>query len=336
MRIGCLQACACVSSCYEFAKQAVVATVIKLDKIRRDPEAFQKACAIALSIIRGINFHGNKNYLPHLVNILDTATTLDFYGFFRFPRLFLYPYTVDRLDEYDILNQLEVILCDNWHLGIPDEKGKNRDSFVRQFTKEQLTHFLDSLVEEDLNFKTEEETKQFLQRWFEKALVGHPRKDFDPDKIYLRDLKIKLNPTSWMETLITSAFVVVDIICVPDFLQGWGLINLSSYAKAIGKIPLFSWVSNHCLGDYIWRISGIGYILQFLKAGYSLWKGGLTPGESKDTKWLMAASLAECVYCFSIVQGRGPKLINSLALIAKSLGLIAFLDVSKPTFFNDG
>lgn len=336
MRIGCFQSCVCATSCYEFAKQALAATIIKLNEISCDPEAFQKTYIIALTIIREINFHCYTPYFPHAVHLLDTAApAFDFYGIWRLPRLFFHPYTVDRFDEYAILNQLEVIFCDNWHLGVEDDEGLNRDPAVREFAKEQLTAFLKKMEEQDLDFRSAEEVRTTLHNWFEKILEVDPEEDFDPHNINLRDLEIVLKKKSLIETIITYIFIVVDVICVPDFLQGWELIDLAPYASQMGRLPFLSWVPNQRLDDWVWGVACAGHFLQSLRAGHALWSGTLTCDEAKDAKWLMAASIAECLYSLSNIQKRSLRLINCFALIAKSLGLIVFLVSSKPTFFND-
>ncbi len=335
MRLGCFEACGCLSSCYEFAKQALAVTMIQLDKIRRDPGAFQKTCIVALAILREINFSRQTHSFPHLIAVLDIAPSFDFYGFCRLPRYFLHPYTAQRLNEYAILDQLEVILCDNWHLGIPDDQGQNRDSEVHQFAREQLESFLETMVEDELDFRTEEEVKNILHNWFEETLEDEPKKDFNPHDINLQDLTIPLKKISWLEAMSSAIFVVVDIACMPSFLRSWLLMDLMPYAHAVGRFPLLAWVPKHNLDDWIWGAIGAGYIIVFLEAATSLWEGNLTSEETKDAKWLMAVSIAECIYALVNIQSKNLRLINSLALIAKSVGLFAFFLASKPTFFND-
>lgn len=338
MRIGCFESCACLSYCYESAKQGLSVVVLKLHDIAKDPEAFQKACIVALSIIRAINYQYNTNYLPHLVSILDIAPSFDVYGFYKLPRYFLHPYYAEKFDEYDLLDQLEVILCDNWHLGIP-EQGHNRDPLVRNFAQEELTAFLEKMSENKLNFSTEEEVRTLLHNWLEKRLEANredDEEDFDPHNLNLQDLKIKLKPNSWLEAGSIYALAFADIACVPDFLQTWGLIDLAPCANVIGQIPILSRATHYALGDWVWAALGTGFLLQFINAARSLWKGELSPDEAKDAKWIMAASITECIYCLANFQRRDLKLINCLALIAKSFGLIAFLTSSRPAFFAEG
>jgi hypothetical protein len=335
MSSGYSEACACAASCCEFATQTLAATIIQLDKIRRDPQAFQRTCIVALAIIREINFQSQSNYFPHLVAVLEIAPSFDFYGFCRLPRYFLHPYTPQSLDEYAILDQLEAILCDNWRMGIPDDQGKNRDLLVRQFVQKQLEAFLENMVEDDLDFRTEQEVKTILYNWLQKTLQVEPVAGFNWHAINLQDLKIPLKEVSWLEAIASAIFVVVDLACVPSFLRSWSLISLAPYAHAIGRLPFLSWIPKHNLDDWVWGAMGVGYILEVLSATESLWKGGLTPEQTKDAQWLIVTSIAECVYAFANLQNHHLRLINYLALIAKSIGLTAFFLASKPTFFND-
>jgi hypothetical protein len=334
MRIGC-GSCACLYSCYDFTQKALATTVIKLDEIRRDPEAFQKACIVGRSVIQGINICCQRNYCPQFISVLNFAESFDFYGFFRLPRYFIYPYVPELLDEYAILDQLEVILCDNWNLGVPDEQGRARDNDVHQFAKAQLTAFLDKMVDDDQTFRTEEEVKTVLNHWLKKTLEVYPQAPFDPQVINLHHLSIPLKKRPRLEVLIDATFVGIDIACVPAFLQDWGLIDLARYSNQLGNFPSLKSMHGLSLDTSIWGAMSLGFSLQFIYAGYCLIQGGLTPAESKDAKWLMAASLAEFLYALANHQKKDPRLIIFLALIAKSLGLLGFLCASKPSFFNN-
>lgn len=322
--------------CCEAAKVAFFTTAIKFKEIRSDPESFQKVCLIALAAIQAVNFHCQMTYLPHFVQVLETASAFDFYGFFRLSRLLLNPYSAERLDEYDILNQLESILCHNWQVGeIENGQLKERNARVYQFAKEQLAGLLDKMVKENLTFRTEDEIKAVLHRWIKKKLEVQPQKDFNPIRIHLQALKIKLKEVSWIEAIITYTFVAVDIACVPAFLSQWKLVDFSCYTGAIGRFRLFSWVSHQDLDDWIGKTMCIGYLLHCVNAVHSLRTEKFSSKEAKNAARFLAASLAECLYCLSIIQKRDPWIINYLALIAKSLGLIAILFSSKPIFFND-
>lgn len=337
MRLGCFQSCACVSSCYTFAKQALAMTICELDEIRRDPEAFQKICIVARSIIQGMNLYFHTNHLSGLVNVLNVTESFDFYGFCRLPRYLMHPYLPDRLDEYAILDQLETILCQNWHMGSPDEKGQLRDAKVQEFAKTQLNAFLEGMVDNDQDLRSEEEVKALLHNWLTQTLQSNPdnsKKGFDSDYLNLKDLKIPFKPTTWLEFLTDMTFIGIDIACVPAFLSDWSLLDLSYYANKLGRISFLKWVPNQCLDDCVWRAMSVGYTLQFIQAFRNLWQGELTADEVKDAKWQMAASIAECVYSRVMIQTKDMRLIVFCALVAKSLGLLRFILAPKPTFFT--
>jgi len=322
---------------YECAKKALATAIVLLDEMQRDPDLFQKVCILALSVIRALNFHCGTNYLPQLIQVLDQAPTFDVYGFCRLPRYFLHPYTSQSLDEYKILDALEAVLCDNWNVGLLDAQGKYRlDPIVRQLAQKQLTAFLEKMGEEDQDFGSEEEVKTALENCFRQVLKADPEEGFNPDVIQLEELRVPLKNNSWLQAMICTTFVLVDVACLPDFLQGWGFVNLAFYANQIGRFPLLNWIPRQILGEWIWKGMCFGNFLKFVDAAHALWKGRLTLEGQKEGKWLTAASLAECVYCLSIVQKQDLRLINGLALIAKSLGILAFLARSRLTFFNDG
>lgn len=333
MQIGCAKAYACVFSYYEAAKKSLGLTIFTLNEIRHSPEAFQKSCLIGLAALRAVNFHCHTNYFSRFISVLDSAPAFDLYACCRLPRYFLHPYSVERLDEYHILDQLEVILCDNWHLGLPDKQGKNRASHVRQYAKDQLNAFLKKMLKDELDFASEKEVKTILHNWFKKTLESNPKEGFSPHHLNFEGLKIELKPISWLESSIIYSFAFADIACVPDFFQTWGLVDLAPYANRIGQVSFLDWVPNQVLDQWVWGALSVGFLLQFINAFHALKGGELSSGEEKDAKWIIVASIAECVYCSSNLVLKDHKWINCLALIAKSLGLIAFLNASKPTFF---
>lgn len=318
----------------ESAGQVLTTTVIKLDQTIRDPEAFQKICIVVRTIIQGLNSYWRTNYLPKLIKALDVTESFDFYGFCRLPSYFFNPYTAERMDEYVILDQLEVILCINWQKGFPDEKNQNRDPFVHQFAKSQLTAFLKQMVKNDQDLHSEEEVKELLYNWLTQILLKDPVNGYVPEQIDLKNLSIPLKKASWLEIITDTTFVMIDIACVPVFLQEWSLIDLSFYASQLSSFPFLSWILNQSLDDCVWGAMCVGFLLQFIQAFLSLEQGKLIAEEVGDAKWLMAASIAECLYSLVFLQRKDPRLIIFLAFTAKFLGLCRFWFAPEPSFFT--
>ena len=328
MPIQCNGAYAYISSWCDFSKGLFVETLLNLSAIRQSPEALQKVCLVALSALRAFNFQYNTNYYSALINVLDAAPAFDFYAGFRLPRYFFYPYCAERIDEHNLLNQLEGVLCQNWQI------GEGRDA-MRQFAKQELTAFLDDMVNHDDDFSTEEEFKKFLRNWLRVRLKNDLEVKFDPAMIDLSALKIKLKSYSQVDKVMFSGFFFADIACIPDFLQTWGVISLAPCVKAVGSIPLFSWVRSQSLGDWVWLGLLTGFVCQFVDAAQSLWKEELSPAKRREAQWVLVASVAECALCISNLMKASDPLINGLALIAKSLGVKVFFVSAKVVFFAE-
>ena len=338
MKIGCGQACACLSYCYESAKQSLAAAVSTLNEIRKNPETFQKTCIIAGSIIQGINFTFRTKYLPELVRILDTAQELDFYGFCRIPFYIFHPYVPERIDEYAVLDQLETILCKNWEMGKPDGKGKLRAPIVRKFAKGRLEELLEMMDEFDYDLRTENEFKKILKNHLVKYLEEYPklysRDEFDPGLIDIGDLKVDLKPSSFLQVLSDAIFMVVDIACVPSFLQEWSLIDLSYFSYKGGSTSIFGQLLQKSLDDWIRGAMCLGFLFQIMEAFRSLYIDPLTHGERNNAKRIIGAAIAECLYNGAILLKRDLRLITFFAFVAKSLGLVQILLIPKTSFFN--
>lgn len=334
MRIGCCEACSCLSFCFESAKQALAATILTLDEIRSNPEAFQKTCILAESVIQGYNFYFHTNHLPQLIEILDVAYSFDVYGFCRLPRYLLHPYMPERLDGDVISDDLEAILCDNWHRGLPDEEGKCRDPEIRQFAEDRLTDLLEEMLEFEYDLRTEEEFKDLLQRWFVSYLENNPEDKLDPYSIDFQDLKVPLKKSHFLVVLDDILFIGVDIACIPSFLQKWKLIDLSFISLYLAGTPLLAWTTRKSFDDWITVFMCMGFLMQFLEAFRSLYSDDLTQEERKNSKWIMAAALAEILYNSAILERKDPRLITFLAFAAKSFGLIQILLASRKPFFT--
>lgn len=323
------------SSYSQLTQESLIQAVLQLGEIRKSPEAFQKTCLVALSAIRAFNFHGHTHYLPDLINVLDSAPAFDFFPVFRLPSYFLHPFSVERLDEDELLTRLVVVLCDNWGFTRSNIKTQSDDQGVYAFAKKELAAFLEWMDEKKVDFSTEEEMQIVLRNWLFNRLKQNPKTPFDPQKIALHHLKVPLKTFSIFENIMMSGFMFADIVCVPDFLQTWGLIDLAPYAKAVGTLRFFSWIPHQILGDWVWRGLCVGFVFQFIEAAKDLSTLSLGSKRAVELKWVMAACVAESVLCVSNLMNCSPQLINGLTLVAKSTGLIAFLVASKPAFFSE-
>ena len=329
MRIGCGQACACISSCYEKTKQSFVATVLTLDEIRNNPETFQKTCIVVQSFIQGINFFRHTNYLSDLVSLLDTAHSFDFYGICRLPRHIFHFYNPDRVDEWAILDQLESILCANWKLGENDAKGRLSDPRVRQFAQKQIKSLLKQMDLNQDEARTEEEFKKLLKAWLIIAVKALRPDGFNPNTIELEELKIPLKKLHIFESLGDWIFIGVDIACFPAFLQYWNLIDLSSISNRMGRLSL---IAN--LDDWIMGTMCVGYLINIFEAARRLHQENLNVEERRHEKWVISAAALDILYNLTMLKEADIRWVTFFAFAAKLTGIIQILLIPKPTFFT--
>ncbi|WP_068467008.1 hypothetical protein [Candidatus Protochlamydia phocaeensis] len=325
MSVDCHSTLACLSSFYSSAKQSLAEVVTALNKVRSDPEGFQRICLVALSILQGINYYTGKHYLPDLVRVLDTANALDFYGFLKIPYHLFNTLDSDKIDEGRTLDVLEDVLCRNWNQGSILADGRRQDPQVRVFAQDCLSGLLDQMHENDWAYQDSAVFKQALYTWLVEELRLQPRVTWDVSLIDLAGLQIIQKEDSWLETLTNATFMVVDTLCIPAFLQEWNIINLSRQANWLGQFRLFSWVPNQKLDDWIRVGLCLGFLLGFLEAARCLCESNLGRVTRMRAKWSLAVSAAEFVFNFAILcQARLPVIIG-LTFIAKSIGVFSIV-----------
>lgn len=334
MRIGCREACACLSSCLDHASQAFTATVLACSKIAKDPEALQKSCILAHSILLGSNLYFHTTRFLKLIEVLDVAQSFDFYGFCKLPRYISHTYQAERIDGTALLNTLETVLCDKWDIGQPGNDGDLQDPNVRQFAKDQLDAFLTLMMEDGIDYRTEDEFRTALKNWLSLALRKN-KEGFDPDIIDLSSLSIPLKKSSWLEVLADFSFIFADIFCVPDFLQQWNIIDLSSISNRLGSFQAFSWLTKWSLDEYVRGAMCFGFAMQFFEALHCLVQPDLKPEHAKSAKWLLVVSTTEFLYNSAILQKKDIRLITFFAFIAKFTGVASFLMQPEHSFFSD-
>lgn len=311
------------------SKNGMIDGLYKFKEAMEDPEVFQKIFIVACSAIQSANFHCGTNYFPKVVPFLEVAAALDFYAFLRIPHHFLFPYSFGRIDENAVLNSLEKVLTSSKDL------GEGNSLAVKSFAKEQLQAFLERMSSEDVAFSSEDKIKKSLQEWMRKGLEVHPVEGIAAAVIDLKGLKIDLKPAGWLVNISEYSLIGADLFCVPDFLQLWGVINLERCTAAVGQIPLFSKLTEVCLGDIVSGFLGVGFLFQFLKATQDLLEGDLSSEEALEAVCILICSAAEVLYNCSNLIGSSPKVINDLALLAKGMGLVVYFYSSKPVFFRE-
>ena len=308
-----------LSSLYRLAKEASWGTLETLRAIRIDPDPFQKICIVAFSTLRIINDQCKTNYFPQLITILDGAPALDFYVFCRAPRHFFFPVKPESIDENKLLKSLKEIFC------------VQKQKISEEKLKEGLTKFLSEMSDKNIAFKSKKEMANFVLAWLKSVFIQYPAVE---KAVNANNLKIEFKSRSWLDFGIVHAAIAADVLCVPDFLQSWNIIDLAPFAERMGGLPVLYLISNHLLGDYVWGALGVGFVFQVIKAVYLLSDKTLSADEIVAVRLLFVSSLAEAVYCSSNILRFSGECLNVLAFIAKGTGLIAFFFPINPRYFQ--
>ncbi len=312
-------------SLYENCKDAFISILSGLRAVRRDPEAFQKAGLVAFSAIQAINLHFGKNYLPNLVTLLEEVPTYDFFGILRLPYALSHPYGVERIDQDNTLNQLERLLCN--HLEI-DEDDIELKLEVHHFSQQKLLEVLVLLAEEEISFPHVRELEKFIFRHLENHCQHHSL-FLHKKKLSFDQFKITLYPVSMLENGAFLFSSMADVLCVPDFLHNWKVIDLSPLTKTLGRYPAFSFATKYSLGDLVWSCLLLSFILQAILSVNQLRTEDLSKEERKEITWKLVATIAESLFCLSNLLCKNAKVINLLCLFAKTTGLVSFFMPSK-------
>lgn len=304
--------------------QTLYPGLVTFTKICQDIDASQKAALFALSTIKCINYYLSKDYLPGLIIVLGSAAYFDFFGFIRDAHLYTHPFIVDRLDKIDLHKQIHDFLCSHWNV-----KDEEKDALSDDI-KTQLISIFKEMEDENITFSFEEDISRYITNSFK----ANPMKNW-PAIDFIFNLKIKLKERSFLDLAAIIAFVVTDVTCVPSFLDEFNIIKLSHYTPIIGRIPVFSRLAKTSYDDWIWRILTLGNCFTAVNSALALKNCKLSDDEKKNNCWLLASSVAECVYGLSILLKKDDIVITHLALVAKLLGLVAFLVHSNPPHFDD-
>jgi hypothetical protein len=137
------------------------------------------------------------------------------------------------------------------------------------------------------------------------------------------------------ERLAQAANQFAALACLPVFFDEWKLIDFSHYADRIGRFRLFAWVPSQTLDQWV-RVSLIlTFTFSFLEACRLLLQKDLSSIQKTQVHWKLVAAAAEAVFNTSILLRCDLRIINTLTLIAKSLGVLSFIYSSQFSTLNE-
>lgn len=299
----------------------------EVEEIRQSPDAFQKICQVMSSVIQAYNWYYETTHCVTLLAALDVANVNDFYNILQHPYIFLYQIKPERIDEHQLLDNLIIVLSQNWNVS-PDNKT------VHHIAKVFLKGFLEHLTDKDIAFHEPSDLKKALREWLIHHINHSHTKEFDPYKINLDDLKITLHPLSSLRIVSSISFGVFDIGCIHNFLNDWGILPLAQIADSLGKYPGFSWVPLQALDPWVVGAFALSFFFQALESCRILLQTNTNKNQRQRAHWDLITSVTEVALNLTVIRKGKAEYIIFLTFIAKSLGIISILYKPNKVFFE--
>ncbi len=315
-----------IAASFEKTRNAFAATVNKLNVVRLDPNGLQKSGLFTLAVLQGINCYREKPFLPDYVESLDIANSFDFYGFFKIPNYWFYPYNLENVDPVPSLNALERHLCKNLGLG-------DRDALVRAFAQESLQNYFDILTDNNWTcLKNEAEFNDgLLNVILEKIAVQNLA--WNGDGINLYGFHPILKPSAPFKILADFSSMAVDIGCGAYFLDQWKLLDLGYYANIIGEYRTFRWVPDQILDDWIRGGLCFSFVMQMVQGARGLRDQNSSDVVKVKSMWQIAIAVTEFVFNFSVLIRCKPSTVYFLTAVAKGIGVLSVMFEPATEYF---
>lgn len=365
--------------CYD-AQQAGMSVVLELKKFRNNPSFFLKTSQLGESIISllAIAKYPSAGSLARFKFVLSTIDLHNFYNILKRPRPQFFPITADAIDENVTLNSLTPIIHKfmnenpNISSRIPastvnlnaeideedEEEIDDQSDSSSKVSKEQceaiarscLRAQLEKMREKDKAYRNVDEFKkalddrlsspEFIKKLQPKDLIIDKTHLNSLKSISLKDLKIRLNHTPFLEKLENWTWLVVDIECVAAQLQTWKVLDTAKWASRIGQYSAFQWVKSQNLVGHLLGAVVTGCVLKLVESVRRLRDDALTQEERTHARWNVITSLADVIFYgvsslnHSWKLGVGESYIQCLAIISRTLGLIQIATTPRHEYFQ--
>lgn len=315
------------------AVQDACALALKAKSLRNDPEAFEKICQVAIACLQLLIPHlPNSDTLKRFTFILTTAQLHDFYSFLKQPRQWFRPINVDLIDENSVRTSLIEVLQASL------DPNQLNVTAVEALATECLEKRLTSMREHDDAYRTVDEFKDVLQIQIRK--LGQTRTPFNCAAVDLTSLDVKLRHVPFGEKLTNFNWSIVDVGCVGLYFSEWQLLDLSKWASAIGRIPVFQGIKGNSFEVLVLGLVCNGFALKLIEATRKLFDDALTEQERIQAKVNIATSATELALYGTMLLNRIGQLtiqnstIQWLMIASKSFGILCIAARQPHVYFQ--
>jgi hypothetical protein len=348
------------------AKQKTIAFIIEVDRVRKNPEIFQKICQIGEAVIGFmIAYSPRFAYLTGFKwNLEKAAHFHDFWRVLYHPSQLISSVNCYSIDEYQTHASLVKLLVKQENLPVNDfieingklyalESGSDADKRLKQLeviAKNYLHTQLSSMDENNDSYQDVEAFKSVLQRrieqnpWLTNVEGSRPGTyesiAFDASGFPLTDLQVTLRTPSLAERITHILWRPVDWGTVFLDFKEWNLVDTAKWAARFSDKTGIEWVKNQDLVTWVMGAVCVNFGIQLFEACRKLCdEKGLTADQKKALR-------QDALYYFAEVISNGMSFMNhvgiqhfdhhylQLARIgAKSIGVWCFFNKPKIDFF---
>lgn len=305
-------------------------TCVKLDVWRDIPEFFQKTCQAAVAVLM-INRGSPLPSSPSLIaRVFSTGNLIGSYNLFKLPYRILFPITLDRIDENELLKSTAQLISEQF-------KEKRKED-IKQIAKDVLLKQFEVMNRHGDAYQSVDDFKKMLERRFRALKPITVQEDevlvenglevgkaivYDFSKVNLKDLKVPITKISSTALLEAFNWTLADIGGLALFIQGWKLLP--------SHLPFEGWMRG---------IVTSAYLLKMTEAARLFRHDAITSQQQRKAKWDIIGSFFEIIpngYAFlnCIVGGQmNNNTLMGLAIFAKSIGIAEIMTRPKRIFFE--
>lgn len=319
-----------LSSCYHSTLHGLKATFCLLEEVTQNLEAVHKISQVALAIFQGYNLYRGRDNFSKFMQFLDTANVDDFYEILELPHTLFYTINAHRIDEYKLLDALEIILSKNW---------PRTEIDIRSFAKKNLQQLLEQMRDEERAYRHpihfNKKLEKLLRTDLEQQINDERLQHTLISRLDLNALEIHLKPFSFIDLFHQVAFSMAMIGCVVVFLEEWEVIpHFSKIAEQIGRYS--SWIAK--LVPHIEQMATaalcVGFLAKFISAWKVFYHPQSTPNQMTGARYDLYVSAAECLFNLILLRRRDSWLAILSTIVAKSLGFWSALYKPEMVFFE--
>lgn len=306
--------------------QGIGNAIISINKNKANPTVIQQFCQVIFSSILCHDAWKGTQTVPKFTATLMRLNSMhNFLGFTKIAFAWRYPINSSTVNTEQLINELTRIMAH--HLSVGEDK-------VEKDAKKAASTIIESMEKEKLGFSTKDHFIRYITENKESLLTAKYK------HIDISGLEVDTH-TPFFIALKNCTFAVVDLACVPLYLNEWNIsltkwsqsamakIGFGEQAKKLGESRAFQWAGTQDLAKWTWGFCCGGYALQIIESVRQLRDENLNGSKKLTQQLTLVSATADLVYCASGFFNVAQKWFTAITVAAKSIGLFCIFYSSE-------